>query len=202
MKKFLIISICLLGFTIANAQKFGYVDSEYIMSKVPDYAKAQKEIDDLSAKWQKEIDEKYKEIDKLYKQYQSEEVLLTESMKKQRQDTIIAREKRVKDYQKKIFGYEGLMFLKKQELVKPIQDKVFEAVEKVAKKKGLQMIFDKSGDLVVIYTDGKHDYSDYVLEELGIIEKVQTNLENPDSKPGAPKPGGQQTSPQNTPNRK
>jgi outer membrane protein len=120
MKKLLIIAVCMFGFTWANAQKFGYVDSEYIMSKIPDYAKAQKEIDDLSAKWQKEIDEKYKEIDKLYKQYQSEEVLLTEAMKKQRQDTIIAREKRVKDYQKKIFGFEGLMFLKKQELVKPI----------------------------------------------------------------------------------
>jgi outer membrane protein len=201
MKKLLIITVCLFGFTWANAQKFGYVDSEYIMSKIPDYGKAQKEIDDLSAKWQKEIDEKYKEIDKLYKQYQSEEVLLTEAMKKQRQDTIIAREKRVKDYQKKIFGFEGLMFLKKQELVKPIQDKVFEAIEKVAKKKGLQMIFDKSGDLVVVYSDGKHDYSDYVLEELGIVEKVQTNLDNPDSKPGAAKPT-QQTSQPATPTRK
>lgn len=198
MKKLIIIALCMLTYSFTNAQKFGYIDSDYIMSKIPDYQKAQKEIDDLSAKWQKEIEGKYKEIDNLYKQYQAEEVLLTETMKKQRQDTIIAREKRVKDFQKKIFGFEGLMFLKKQELIKPIQDKIFEAVEKVAKKKGLQMIFDKSGDLVLVYSDQKHDYSDYVLEELGIIEKVQTNLENPD-KPGAqkqsPPSGGQQTAP-------
>src|SRR6202012_2118172 len=105
------------------------------------------------------------------KKFQAEEVLLTEEMRKERQDTLNARDKALRDYQKKVFGFEGMLFLKKQELIKPVQDKVFEAVEKVAKAKQLQIIFDKSGDLVMIYTNPIHDYSDFVLEELNLGDK-------------------------------
>jgi outer membrane protein len=161
----------ILASTIAQAQKFGYIDSEYIMSKMPEYAKAQKELNKASENWQKELEKMRVQVEELRKKFQAEEVLLTEEMKKERQDTISAREKAMRDFQKKVFGFEGMLFLKKQELVKPVQDKVFEAVEKVAKAKQLQIVFDKSGELVMIYTNPVHDYSDFVLEELGLGDK-------------------------------
>lgn len=114
------------------------------------------------------------EVDRLRKEYLAEEVLLTEEMKKERQEAINKKDKAAKEQQKKIFGFEGLYFLKKQELIKPVQDKVFDAVEKVCKKKKVQIMFDKSADLVMIYTDPKHDYTDFVLEELGLGDPKDT----------------------------
>jgi outer membrane protein len=169
MKKvvFLIFGLLLLG-QISYAQKFGYVDSEFILSKMPAYTAAQKEVDKLSENWQRDIENRYKEIDKLYKSYQAEEVLLTEEMKKKRQSAIEEQEKEVKEYQKRIFGFEGQLFRKRQELIKPIQDEVYDAIEKVAKQKQLQIVFDKSGALVMLYTNPVHDYTEYVLEALGL----------------------------------
>ncbi len=155
----------------ALGQKFGYIDSEYIMTKLPEYAKAQKELNKASEGWQKELEKMRVQVEDLRKKFQAEEVLLTEEMKKERQDTLVAKEKAMREYQKKVFGFEGMLFLKKQELVKPVQDKVFEAVEKVAKAKQLQIVFDKSGELVMIYTNPVHDYSDFVLEELVLGDK-------------------------------
>jgi outer membrane protein len=164
----LLIVASLFGLPFANAQKFGYIDSDFILSKMPEYAKAQSEIDQLSAAWQKEIEDMQRKVESLYATFAAEQVLLTEEMKKERQDEIRKRENELKDYQKKVFGFEGLFFLKKQELIKPLQDKVFDAVEKVAKANRLAIIFDKAGELVMIYTDPRHDYTDFVLEELGL----------------------------------
>lgn len=150
------------------AQKWGYVDTEYILNKIPEYKEAQDEINTLSLSWQQEIADKYKDIESMYNKLQAEEVLLTKEMRDERLAEIKKKEEEVKEYHKKVFGFEGLFFLKKQELIKPVQDKVFEAVEKVAKENRLQMVFDKSGELVLIYTDPIHDYTDYVLEELGL----------------------------------
>lgn len=153
------------------AQKFGYVDSKFILTQLKEYKQAQGEIAQLSSAWQKEVDSKNKEVDNLEKAYLAEEVLLTEEMKKERMTLISKKREEAREYQKKIFGFEGLYFLKKQELIKPVQDKVFEAIEKVSKAKKIQIMFDKSGELVMIYTDPRHDYTDYVLEELGIGNK-------------------------------
>ncbi|TGE26272.1 OmpH family outer membrane protein [Hymenobacter metallicola] len=155
----------------ALAQKFGYVDSEFIMGKMPAFAQAQQELNTLSGTWQKEIESQKKDLDKLYRNYQAEEVLLTEPMKKKRQDEILKKEQDVKAYQNKIFGYEGQLFKKRQELTKPVQDQVFEAIEKVAKKKQLAIVFDKSGDLTMLYTNPTHDYTEFVLEELGLASE-------------------------------
>ncbi|MCB2409462.1 OmpH family outer membrane protein [Hymenobacter lucidus] len=155
----------------AMAQKFGYVDSEFVMGKMPAYAQAQQELNTLSGTWQKEIESQKKDLDKLYRNYQAEEVLLTEPMKKKRQDEILKKEQDVKAYQNKIFGYEGQLFKKRQELTKPVQDQVFEAIEKVAKKKQLAIIFDKAGDLTMLYTNPTHDYTEFVLEELGLASE-------------------------------
>ncbi|WP_188814786.1 OmpH family outer membrane protein [Hymenobacter cavernae] len=174
MKKLLsllsMVLLCALA-PAAQAQKFGYVDSEYILSKIPAYSTAQQELNTLSGNWQKDIESQKKDLDKLYRTYQAEEVLLTEPMKKKRQDEILKKEQEIKAYQNKIFGYEGQLFKKRQELTKPVQDQVFEAVEKVAKKKQLAIVFDKSGDLTMLYTNPVHDYTEFVLEELGLANE-------------------------------
>lgn len=164
--------IMVIGLLLMNAgayaQKFAYVDTEYILSQIPEYQSAQKQIDELAEKWQKDIDAKYAQIDKMYKDYKAEEVILNGEQKKQREADIIAKEKEVKKFQQDKFGYEGEMFKKRQELIKPIQDRVFEAIQKVAKESALDFIFDKSGDMVMLFSNARFDKSDEVLEELGI----------------------------------
>ncbi len=149
------------------AQKYAYVNSQYILDNMTEYKTAQQQLDNLSLSWQKEIEDKYAIIDKLYKSYQAEQILLTEEMKKKRQDEITSKEKDVKDLQKQRFGYEGDLFKKKQDLVKPIQDKVYNAVKKLATDQGYAVIFDKSGDLIMLYTNPKYDKSDDILLALG-----------------------------------
>ena len=169
MQKKVLILFFLIGmYSLSYGQKFGYVDTDYVLTKMPEYTEAQSELDKLSHQWQNEISEMYKEISTMYNDLQAEEVLLTEEMKQERLTEIKAKENAVKDYQKKIFGFDGLFFLKKKELVKPVQDKIFEAVEKVCKNQRLTMMFDKAGALVLIYTDPRHDYTDYVLDELNL----------------------------------
>jgi outer membrane protein len=156
------------GLNFVSAQKFGYIDSDFILSKMPEYQKAQGEIESLSAGWQKEIEEMNAKVEALYASFKAEEVLLTEEMRLERQNEIKKKETELKEYQKKIFGFEGLYFLKKKELVKPLMDKVWDAAEKVAKANRLAIVFDKAAELTMIYTDPRHDYTDFVLEELGL----------------------------------
>lgn len=174
MKNFWLLAILLiLGFN-SQAQKIGYIDSKFILSKMPEYKQASAELAQQSQRWQTEIEALRNEVDKMRKEYMAEEVLLTEEMKKERQATIAKKDKEAKEAQNKAFGFEGLYFLKKQELIKPLQDKIFEAVEKVCKKKKVAIMFDKAGDLVMIYTNPAHDYTDFVLEELGLGDKDDT----------------------------
>ncbi len=175
MKKLFILMVLFLLFIGEGyAQKFGYVDTNFILSKMEEYKEAQTEIEKVSVQWQEEVQQMYIAIEQMYNEYKAEEVLLTSEMKNERMETIRKKENEVKEYQKKVFGFEGLFFLKKQELMKPVQDKVFDSVEKVAKDNRLQIVFDKSGDLVMIYTDPIHDYTDYVLEDLGLGDDVDT----------------------------
>ncbi len=153
------------------AQKFGYINSDFVLQKMPEYQEAQQQVNQLAAGWQEEIQAKQLEIDEKYSELKAEEVLLTEEMKQKRMETIHQMEKKLKEYTQKVFGFEGLLYLKKKELIKPVQDEVFEAVEKVAQQYKLQIVFDKSGDMVMIYTDPIHDYTDYVLDELGLGDK-------------------------------
>jgi len=170
-KKFLVTLVFLLSsflvFSQSGAAKFGYVDTDYILSQIPEYKAAQSELDKTSVQWQKEIDGKYAEVDKLYKAYQADAILLTDDMKKKRENEIINREKEVKDLQKQRFGVDGELFKKRQELVKPIQDKVYNAIKAVAEKAGMGFILDKSGQVSILYANGKYDKSDDVLVYLG-----------------------------------
>lgn len=158
----------IFGLNFVNAQRFGYIDTDFILNKMPDYKKAQGEIDQLAEAWAKEVDDMNKEIKSMYSALQAEQVLLTEEMKNERTSAIQKKEEEMKEYQKKVFGFGGLLFLKKQELVKPVQDKVWDAVDKVAKQNNLAIVFDKAGELVMIYTDPRFDYTDFVLDELGL----------------------------------
>jgi outer membrane protein len=167
MKKIILTLAFAITGLVASAQKFAYVDTEYILGQIPEYKSAQAELDKVSAQWQKEIEAKYSEIDKMYKAYQAEQILLTEEMKKKREGDIISKEKEAKDLQKQRFGVDGELFKKRQELVKPIQDKVYNAVKTVAEKGAYAIIFDKAGDMTMLYANSKNDKSDDVLETLG-----------------------------------
>lgn len=168
MKYPIILFLALFSCLSVYGQKFGYVDTNYILNRMPEYQEVKSEIDQLSMGWQDEILQKSKDIEAMYASLQAEEVLLTEDMKAERMNEIRNMEESLKEYQKKIFGFEGLFFLKKQELVKPLLDEIFEAIEQVAKENRLAIIFDKSRDLVMVYTDPRHDYTDFVLDELGL----------------------------------
>jgi len=159
--------IILISMSNSFAQKYAYVNTQYILENIPDYKAAMQTLDNLSITWQNEIEDKYAIIDKLYKAYQAEQVLLTEEMKRRRQDEISQKEKDVKDLQKQRFGYEGDLFKKKQDLVKPIQDKIYNAVKKLATDQSYAVIFDKSSELIMLYTNPKYDKSDEILLALG-----------------------------------
>ena len=173
IKKYLLIGIISLLGSNSYAQKFGFIDATFIMTQMEEYKKAEKEIDQISKQWQKEIEDMYTEISKLQKSFQLEEVLMTKEMKADRMTEIDKKKEAAKKYQNKIFGYEGLLYLKRQELIKPVQDKIYEAVEKVCNNKKIQIMFDKSGDMVMIYMNPQHDYTDFVLVELGLKEPVE-----------------------------
>jgi outer membrane protein len=155
-----------LSFT-AYGQRFAYVDTEYILDNIPEFQAAEREIEQLSIEWQTEIENKFAEIDELYRQYQAEAPLLPEEMKRQREDEIIALEREAKELQMSRFGREGELFAKRQELIQPIQDRIFEAVEQIANRGNYAVIFDKSGGTAMIFTDVRYDLSDDVLQLLG-----------------------------------
>jgi len=169
MKTKLILLFLMSGIsTFMFAQsKLGYVDTDYILKNIPSYQAAQAQLDRIAADWQKEIEAVYGQIDKMYKDFQAEKVLLTEEMKTKRENDIINKEKEAKELQKKYFGKEGDLYKKRQELVKPIQDEVFNAVKDISIEGNYAIIFDTAGNLNMLYTDPKLDKSDEVLKKLG-----------------------------------
>lgn len=168
MKKLFALPVLLLLMSTAVlAQKFAYVDTDYILKNIPSYQAAQAQLDKISADWQKEIEAIYTEVDKMYKDFQAEKVLLTEEMRVKRENDIINKEKEAKELQKKYFGKEGELYKKRQELVKPIQDEVFNAVKEMAVEGNYAIIFDTAGSLNMLYSDPKLDRSDDVLKKLG-----------------------------------
>jgi outer membrane protein len=169
MKKNLFLLLCLMGMAAGlQAQRYAVVDTKYILDKMPEYKDAQKKLDDFSVQWQKEIDDKSAALDKMYKDFESEQVMLSDALKKKREDEIFVREKEVRDLQRKRFGFEGDLFKKRQELVKPIQDKVYNAIQKIAVARHYDLILDKSGGITVIFADPSLDRSEDVLKDLGV----------------------------------
>ena len=157
--------------TLSEAQKFGYVNSEFILKNMKEYSEAINDIDLLSKAWEKEISDMYIEIEKKEISLKNEEILLTKDMYNERTRLLDKEWVSIREYQQKVFGFEGLYFLKKKELIEPIQDIIFESIEKIAKKNRLQIVFDKSSEPILLYTNPIHDYTDYVLEDLGLNKK-------------------------------
>lgn len=169
MKKIIVVFVLLLVVAVnADAQRYCVIDSKYILDKLVDYKDAQARLDQMSKSWQTEIDGKMQEVDRMYKAYQAERAILSDDMRKKREDEIVQKEKAAKDLQKQRFGYEGDLFKERQKLVKPIQDKVFNAVQKMAMTKGFDMVLDKAGGVTLFYADPKLDKNDEVLKLLGI----------------------------------
>ncbi|PKP36193.1 MAG: hypothetical protein CVT98_08690 [Bacteroidetes bacterium HGW-Bacteroidetes-15] len=162
-----LLALIIIFISTGFAQKFAYVDTEYILSRIPTYKAAQDQLDKIASQYQTEIEEKYKELDKLFQDFQTEKVLLTEEMKRKREDEIIERERVVKELQMKYFGREGMLFKKREELVKPIQDQVFNAVKEMATEGGYAIIFDAAGSANMLYTNPRYDKSDEVIQKLG-----------------------------------
>lgn len=168
MKKILFLA-CMLGFGLVSfSQKYAIIDTRYILDRMPDYKEAQKQLDDIAAGWQKDIDTRQAELDKMYKDYEAEQVMLTEELRKKREDQLFNKEKDLRDLQRKRFGFEGDLFKKRQELIKPIQDKVYNAVQKMAVTRGYDFVLDKSEGITIIFADPKLDKSEDVLKDLGV----------------------------------
>ena len=168
MKKIILLaSLFMMWVGIASAQKYACVNTEYILSSIPEYEQAQKSLDKYSIDWQKEIETKFQEIDRLYKSYQTEANLLPDDLRTKRQNEIIAKEKEAKELQRKRFGSGGDLEKKREELMKPIQDRVYSAIEKTAETKNYAFVFDKAGSATLLYVSPKNDISDEILEQLG-----------------------------------
>jgi len=179
----LLIATFLLSYTGIQAQKFAYVDSQYILDNLPEYKSAQQQLDRISLQWQKEIEAKFAEIDKMYRDFQAEAILLTDEMKRKREEEIIDKEKAAKELQKQRFGKGGDLLKKRQELIKPIQDKVYNAIKDIATAKNYAVVFDKSSDLTMMYTNPKYDISDDVLDNLGFQPGKKSKNDKDDDSP-------------------
>jgi outer membrane protein len=169
MKKTLfILGFILVTATTAFAQRFAYVDSDYILKHMPEYASAQRQLESLSVAWQKEVDQKYQEIDRLYKAYQADEVLMTPDMKKRRQAEIDDKEKSAKTFQRQKFGPDGELAQKSTAIIKPIQEKMAKAIQAVAESEDIDMMFDKNSEVMMLYANPRYNKSDDVITKLGL----------------------------------
>ncbi len=169
MKKIILSLVCIIAVSFtAQAQRYCIIDSKYILDKLTEYKDAQTRLDKQSQNWQNDIDNRMQEVERMYKSYQAERAMLSDDMRKKREDEIMQKEKAAKDLQKQRFGFEGDLFKERQKLVKPIQDKVYNAVQKFATTKAYDLVLDKAGGVTLFYADPKLDHSDDVLKLLGL----------------------------------
>ncbi|HUZ57184.1 MAG TPA: OmpH family outer membrane protein [Hanamia sp.] len=169
MKKlFFALVTCFMFAGSGFAQRYAVIDSKYILSKLPEYKEAQQKLDQFSKMWQQEIDRKSTQLDSMYKEYDAEKVMLSDELRKKREDQLYNMQKELSDLQRQRFGYQGDLFKKREELMKPIQDRVYNAIQKLAAEKLYDFILDKSAGITVIFADPKLDKSDDVLRELGV----------------------------------
>lgn len=169
MKKYVLLTACMIVMGMyVHAQRYAIIDSKYILEKLPEYKESQTKLDQYSAQWQQEIELKQAALDKMYKDFDAEQVMLSDELKKKREDELYNKEKELRDLQKKRFGFEGDLFKKRQELIKPIQDRVYTAIQQLAVEKQYDFILDKSEGITVIFADPKLDRSDDVLKKMGV----------------------------------
>ncbi len=203
MKKLILISIFTV-FTIFSlfSQKYAYVDTEYILDNIPEYTDAQNQLDELAEDYQREIEAKYEDIDRLLKTFQAEAVLMPDDVKKRREEELNNLKIEAKELQTQRFGIDGDLFLKREELIKPIQEKIFNSIEEIATEKNYAFVFDKAGSLTILYVNPKYDISDAVLDdvgaELGTIRKEDRKRNDYNSSSGSSKPANNNSPPNNS----
>jgi len=170
MKKLLFVALMVLGTTmgVKAQQRYAVIDTKYILERIPAYKEADAKLKLIGEQWQKEIDDLQVQLDKMYKNYESEQFMLTEALKKKREDELFEKAKQVRELQKKRFGYEGDILKERKRLIKPGQDKVYDAIQKIATSRSYDFVLDKSEGITIIFADPKLDKSDDVLKELGI----------------------------------
>jgi len=169
MKKIVfILGLFIASVTLASAQKLAYVDSEYVLQHIPEYTAAQKQLDELSGKWQAEVDKQYAEIESLYQAYQNDQVLLNEDMRRRREDEIVNKEKAVKDFQRQKFGFEGDLYKERIRLIQPIQERVSKAIQELATSESLDLILDKGSDVSILFANPSLDKSNDIITKLGL----------------------------------
>ncbi len=166
-KSFILLALAFLTFS-ATAQRMAVIDSKYILEKIPEYNQSQKQLDTYSQQWEEEIKKAFDKVEYMYKSYQAEASMLDDNLKRQRENDIMNKEKEAKELQKKYFGYEGELFKKREELIRPIQDRVYTAVQTVSTRESYDVILDKASGTTVFYNSAKVDLSNKVLKELGI----------------------------------
>ena len=169
MKKLFSFAVCLMLATATiHAQRYAIIDTKYILDKIPAYKEADKKLAEISMQWQKEIDDKQGQLNTMYRNFDAEQFMLTDELKKKREDQLFNSEKEIRELQKKRFGFEGDLFKERQRLVKPVQDKVYNAIQKMAVNRGYDFVLDKSEGITVIFADPKLERSEDVLREMGI----------------------------------
>ncbi|MCS7084651.1 MAG: OmpH family outer membrane protein [Bacteroidia bacterium] len=179
----LAVSMCASG---VFAQKFGVIDSQFIFENMPEYTAVQQEIDATSQQWQKELDEMYAKIEKMYDEYRAKEVLLSKEEKERQQNNIMNEERKAKELQKKRFGYDGELFKMREEKLRPVQEKLFTAIEAVCKEKLINLMLDKAGAATVLYVDSRYDFTKDVMLKLG-IDPSKTSGGSTSQPPAPPK---------------
>ena len=177
MKKLFINATIAIATSMLFAQRFAYVDSEYILSNIPEYVEAIAEIDDLGVRWQREIEERFREIDRLFQRFQAEAPLLSDDMRRRREQEIVDREREAQDLQRRRFGAEGDLFRKRQEMIRPIQDRVYSSIERIARNRNFTFVFDRSDNASILYADTRVDISNEVLNDMGLRPNNRRTLE-------------------------
>lgn len=168
MKKILITLIAVFTLvSVSYAQKYAYVDTEYILENIPAYQAAQEQLNTLSTQYQRELENVKAELEQMYNDFRAESVLLSDEMKRKREDVIVSKEKEFRELQQKYFGPEGELYQKRQGLVKPIQDDIYNTIKEIAADGNYAVIFDKAGGMSMLYTDPRYNLSDQVLEKMG-----------------------------------
>jgi len=167
MKKVILSLMLVVAAMSANAQKFALVDMQYILQNIPAYERANEQLNQVSKKWEGEIDALLTEVETMYKKYQSESVFLSDAQKTKTEEAIMAKEKQASDLKKKYFGNDGELYKKRQSLMSPIQDEIYNAVKDISDQKGYQLILDRASGGNIIFASPKIDISDEVLQKLG-----------------------------------
>lgn len=196
MRTLVVTAFILLTAFAAQAQRYAYVDTEYILSNLKSYSDAQKELDRFSNQWQKEIEDRYTGIERLHKSYQAEKVLLTAEMRKEREEEIVRKEEEARDLKRQRFGVDGDLFQKRQELIQPIQDDIYNAIKEVAQGGGFSVIFDKANQSNILYADPRYDKSDRVLSRLGVSSRDRDDNDDDSGSDDRGGAGGRDATPQ------